>query len=83
MPKATSLTPETLNPSHMTPYAATAPRTPRATKEAPAAKNMPLQIRLPREEVKAIKVAAAESERNISEFMLACFHAYMKPAKHA
>ncbi len=83
MPKATSLTPETLNPVAMTPHAATGPRTPKATKETPAVKSMPLQIRLPREEVKAIKVAAAESERNISEFMLACFHAYMKSNKHA
>jgi hypothetical protein len=38
----------------------------------------PLQVRLPRREVKAIKVAAAEEEKSISEFMLACFHAYMK-----
>lgn len=39
---------------------------------------MPLQVRLPRREVKAIKIAAAEEEKSISEFMLACFHAYMK-----
>jgi uncharacterized protein (DUF1778 family) len=44
---------------------------------------MPLQIRLPRQEVKAIKVAAAESEQTISDFMLACFHAYMQSRNHA
>jgi uncharacterized protein (DUF1778 family) len=44
---------------------------------------MPLQIRLPRQEVRAIKVAAAESEHTISDFLLACFHAYMQSRKHA
>jgi hypothetical protein len=39
---------------------------------------VPLQIRLQREEVKAIKVAAAEREQTISDFMLACLHAFMK-----
>jgi uncharacterized protein (DUF1778 family) len=62
------------------PSAATPPRAPKA-KPAPAAKPLPLQIRLPREEVKAIKIAAAESEQTISEFMLACFHAFMKLRK--
>jgi uncharacterized protein (DUF1778 family) len=42
---------------------------------------MPLQVRLLREDVKAIKVAAAQAEQTISEFMLACFHAYMKGSK--
>ena len=42
---------------------------------------MPLQVRWPREDVKAIKIAAAEAEQTISEFMLACFHAYMKTQK--
>jgi uncharacterized protein (DUF1778 family) len=44
---------------------------------------MPLQIRLPREEVKAIKVAAAEAEQTISDFMLACFHARMHARKQS
>ncbi len=39
---------------------------------------MPLQVRLPRGEVRAIKIAAAERDQPISEFMLACFRAYMK-----
>jgi hypothetical protein len=73
MPKATSLTPP----------AATAPRSVTKTKPAPAVPTMPLQIRLPRQEVKAIKVAAAQSEQTISDFMLACFHAYMKSHKQA
>jgi uncharacterized protein (DUF1778 family) len=44
---------------------------------------MPLQIRLPRPEVRAIKVAAAEAEQTVSDFMLTCFHAYMQSRKHA
>jgi hypothetical protein len=31
--------------------------------------------------VKAIKVAAAEAEQTVSEFMLACFHAHMQTRK--
>jgi hypothetical protein len=53
------------------------------TKNKPAPKPVPLQVRWPREDVKAIKVAAAQVEQTISEFMLACFHAYMKSRKHA
>jgi hypothetical protein len=76
MPKATSLTPDALT------HVATAPRAPKAKPPAaPPVQTMPLQIRLPREEVRAIKVAAAESEQTISDFMLACFHAYMKKSK--
>jgi hypothetical protein len=33
---------------------------------------MLLQVRLPRDEVRAIKIVAAEREQTISEFMLAC-----------
>jgi uncharacterized protein (DUF1778 family) len=44
---------------------------------------MPLQLRLPRAEVRAIKIAAAEREQTLSDFMLACFHAYIKDEKHA
>jgi hypothetical protein len=53
------------------------------TKAAPSEKTMPLQIRLPRPEVRAIKVAAAESEQTISDFLLSCFHTYMQARKHA
>jgi hypothetical protein len=83
MPKATSLTPDALNPVISTPPAATAPRGVTKAKQASPVPTMPLQIRLPRPEVKAIKVAAAESEQTISDFMLACFHAYMKARKQS
>ena len=82
MPKPVALTPALVESPPILPQAATAPRA--ATKPAPAPKadQMPLQVRLPREEVRAIKIAAAEREQTISDFMLACFHAYMKSGKH-
>ena len=81
MPKAEPLTPDALAVAQITPQAATAARghpLREKSEPAPKAKQVPLQIRLPRDEVRAIKVAAAEHEQTISEFMLACFHAYMK-----
>ena len=59
---------------------------PAARRKPPKARKaaqMPLQVRLPREEVRAIKIAAAEREQTVSDFMLACFHAYMQSGKHA
>jgi hypothetical protein len=50
---------------------------------SPPVQMMPLQLRLPRAEVRAIKIAAAEREQTLSGFMLACFHAYIKDEKHA
>jgi hypothetical protein len=84
MPKATVLTPEALNPvSSKAPAAATPPRGNTKEKASPPVEPvLPLQLRLPKPEVKAIKVAAAQSEQTISEFMLACFHAYMQTSKH-
>jgi hypothetical protein len=81
MPKPTVLTPDALTPVASKPAAATAPRGAgkgNPTPQPPAEPVLPLQIRLPRSEVKAIKVAAAQAEQTISEFMLACFHASMK-----
>lgn len=85
MAKAIALTPDVLKVPQHTPQAATPARVPVATKAelAPQPKpdQVPLQVRLPREEVRAIKVAAAERDLTISDFMLACFHAYMKDEK--
>jgi hypothetical protein len=39
---------------------------------------VPLQIRIPASDAKAIKRSALEADQTISEFMLACFHASMK-----
>jgi hypothetical protein len=85
MPKATVLTSDALDPAVVkSPAAATAPRAPQSKpgKTASVELSLPLQIRLPRSEVKAIKVAAAQSEQTIRDFMLACLHAFMKSRSH-
>jgi hypothetical protein len=77
MAKPTALTPDELFPSDArSPAAATTPRG-MSKKKLPEAKPKPLQVRWPREDVMAIKVAAARAEQTVSYFMLACFHAYM------
>jgi hypothetical protein len=83
MPKPVALTPDLVEAPQITPQAATRPRT--AIRAAPKEKadQLPLQVRLPRAEIRAIKIAAAEREQTVSDFMLACFHAYMKSGKHA
>jgi hypothetical protein len=56
------------------------------TKPAPAPKieREPLQVRWPVEDVKAVKLAAIQLDfPTVSDFMLACFHAYMKSHKQA
>ena len=72
----------------MTPKSPIPPRSSFADKatavvESKTVDQVPLQVRLPRDEVRAIKVAAAERDMTISDFMLACFHAYMKSGGHA
>jgi hypothetical protein len=84
MPKAVSLTADALEAPQITPSAATPPRRETKPKKPdPKEGQVPLQVRLPRDQVRAIKVAAAERDLTISDFMLACFHAHMKAAKHA
>jgi hypothetical protein len=56
----------------------------RGRKGKPKLDQMPLQVRWPRSEVKAAKLAAVEGDfPTVSDFMLACFHAYMKSTKKA
>jgi len=87
MPKAVPLTPAVMEVPSITqpPPPAMAER---PVKTAPAAKppkaeQLPLQVRLPRDQVRAIKIAAAEREQTVSDFMLASFHAYMKRERGA
>lgn len=79
MAKPTALTPDALVTSNAaSPTAATAPRTVNKSKPAQP-KPVPLQVRWPRDEVKAAKLAAVQGDfSTVSDFMLACFHAYMK-----
>jgi len=88
MAKALALNPEALDVPQITPKAATSPRAARpsdATSEVvpkPIQESShPLQIRIPREEARAIKIAATERDMTMSDFMLACFHAYIKNDK--
>lgn len=87
MPKPVALTAALMDAPQITPQAATPHRaaqtaTP-APKPAPEPEEakVPLQVRLPRNEARAIKIAAAQRDQSISDFMLACFHAYMKTGK--
>jgi hypothetical protein len=86
MAKAVVLTPDALVAPQSIPQAATPPRSSASLKSAqntePKIEQMPLQVRIPREAARAIKIAAAEREQTISDFMLTCFHAYMKDDKH-
>jgi hypothetical protein len=83
VPKPVALTPALVETPQIVPQASTPARA--AAKKpgnVPKPDQMPLQLRLPRREVRAIKIAAAEEEQTISDFMLACFHAHMKLVKH-
>lgn len=91
MAKALALTPDALTAPQITPKAATPARSaaaapskavPKAAAE-PKGDQVPLQVRIPRDEARAIKIAAAQNDQTISDFMLACFHAHMKSGKHA
>ena len=77
MPKPVALTSSLVEAPQLTPKASTPARAPKA-EPPPKLDQMPLQVRLPRHEVRAIKIAAAEREQTVSDFMLACFHAFMK-----
>jgi len=78
MAKAVPLTLDTLKAPQITPQAATPARQAGggqgAAPAVPKTPQVPLQVRIPKDEARAIKIAAAEREQTISEFMLACFH---------
>jgi hypothetical protein len=89
MAKAIALTPDTMRAPQITPRAATPARsvaealTPTTARPnaGPKVEQVPLQVRIPKTEARAIKIAAAQADQTISDFMLACFHAYMKDGK--
>jgi hypothetical protein len=91
MAKALQLNDEILDAAPPVPQAAqvnssavTKASAPKGRKGDPKIGQVPLQVRWPRNEVKAAKLAAVEDDfPTVSEFMLACFHAYMKSRKHA
>jgi hypothetical protein len=85
MAKATELNADIMTAAVPVPRAAQAspPATaPRRTKPALKAKVVPLQVRWPASDVKAAKLAAIQGDfPTVSDFMLTCFHAYMKGRK--
>ena len=85
MAKALELNPDTLAVVPSVPQAAqarAAAEEPKRGKAAPKVEREPLQVRWPVEDVKAVKLAAIQMDfPTVSDFMLACFHAYMKNQK--
>jgi hypothetical protein len=85
MAKATELNADIMTAAVPIPKAAkvTAPAAdPKRGKPAPKVKVVPLQVRWPASDVKAAKLAAIQLDfPTVSDFMLACFHDYMKTAK--
>ena len=89
MAKALELSADTLTVVPSVPRAAqvtTPAAEPGRAKPAPVPRveREPLQVRWPVEDVKAVKLAAIHLDfPTVSDFMLACFHAYMKSNKQA
>ena len=90
MAKALELNADTLTTTPPVPRAAQVraqPQPPPARKKGREAApkdepREPLQVRWPGEDVKAAKLAAIQLDfPTVSDFMLACFHAYMKTNK--
>ena len=85
MAKALQLDADILTAAPPVPQAAQEPKLSQArkgTKGNPKVGQVPLQIRWPRAEVKAAKLASVQDDfPTVSDFMLACFHAYMKTRK--
>lgn len=79
MAKRLDLSAEVLNAPVAPPQAARLlPTVSAAEPPNPKVQHVPLQIRIPPADVKAIKRAAVEAEKTISDFMLECFHACMQ-----
>lgn len=85
MAKALELNPDTLAVVPSVPQAAqvkASAEEPKRGKATPKVEREPLQVRWPVEDVKAVKLAAIQMDfPTVSDFMLACFHAYMKNQK--
>ena len=86
MAKALELNPDTLTVVPSIPQAAQVKsqiaEEPRKGKATHKVEREPLQVRWPVEDVKAVKLATIQMDfPTVSDFMLACFHAYMKNRK--
>ena len=86
MAKALELSSDALTVVPSVPQAARVKTTtdddPKRVKPVSRVERDPLQVRWPTEDVKAAKLAAIQMDfSTVSDFMLACFHAYMKQNK--
>ena len=86
MAKALELNPDTLAVLPSVPQAAQVKASsieePRRGKIVAKIEREPLQVRWPVEDVKAVKLATIQMDfPTVSDFMLACFHAFMKNKK--
>lgn len=80
MAKALELSTNTLSATPPIPKAAKTIKS--AIKQDIMIKREPLQVRWPMKDVKAVKLATIQLDfPTVSDFMLACFHAYMKLKK--
>ena len=82
MARATALNDESMAAAQPVPRAArasTPEARPKSSKPQPEGKRAPLQVRWPAGDVKAAKLAAIQLDfPTVSDFMLACFNAYMR-----
>lgn len=80
MAKPTALSAELMSEPQVRPAMAESPRAEVKTPAKPAKTEpmAPLQVRIPKSEAKNIKRAALEADQTISDYVLACVHAYMK-----
>ena len=85
MAKRLDLSAELLNAPVPPPQAATVAVNTKSELETKVQKiqHVPLQIRIPKAEAKAIRSAAVDAEKSISDFMLECFHACMQTRRAA
>ena len=85
MAKALELNADALTTAQPVPRAAkaaTSAAEPKRNMQAPKTDRAPLQVRWPAKDVKAAKLATIQLDfPTVSDFMLACFHAYMKSRK--
>lgn len=85
MARATELKEDIMSAAAPVPKAAqSSARTvePKRSRTESKEKVVPLQVRWPASEVKAAKLAAIQDDfPTVSDFMLACFHVYMKNIK--
>ena len=75
-PKPPRASPNVAPPAAVAPVAANDP--PPKPRRAAKVEHVPLQIRIPASDAKAIKIAAVQADQTISEFILACIHAKLK-----